>query len=270
MARWHNDDSHEVHFKQGSCSIILKQGDLLDEKDVDVIVIPTPGPSELNPESFVLYKSFCSKVDENFKREIKKLRSELTQQNPQIISKNGHGYIFAIPPFLGNSTRAYEYLKKTYTLCLNVAVKNDCRKIAFPTIGCGVSGFEAVDAVRSVYQTLEHFGQSKDGKKMNEIRIIVYDSRVWKDFTDIFMEMSDAKSSNIKFNNMYELLYSIPRLLHCFDLDSCFLNHSKPHLNLIRILDYQEIQTHWRCHQQKIQDKYHDNSHNARNQPSND
>jgi len=256
-ARSHNDDRDEFHFRQGSCNIILKQGDLLDENDVDALVIPAPDLSEGNPDNFVLFKSIYSKADEDGKREIQTVRSDLKLLNPQVISKNGRRYIFAVPPFLGNPNKAHELLKKTYTSCLNLAVKNNFRKIAFPTIGCGVIGFGRIEAARNVYSALKNFGQSKEGKNMDEIRLIIYDSGIWRDFTTTFMDLSDPKDAQIKFIKVYELLLN----KSCSAVDSRFLNLFKACLHLIRVLDHQRSRIHLRCHRKEMKDHRHNDIH---------
>ncbi|CAF3678170.1 unnamed protein product, partial [Rotaria sp. Silwood1] len=140
MATSHSDNWNELHCQQGSCKIILKPGDLLDEKDVNVLVIPTPAGG-MNPDNFQLFKSIYSNADENCKREIKKVCFNLTQSEPQPFSLYGLRYIFVAPPYVGNRDKAPKYLKETYTSCLKLAVKSNFRTIAFPTIGCGVIGF---------------------------------------------------------------------------------------------------------------------------------
>ncbi|CAF5056318.1 unnamed protein product [Rotaria sp. Silwood1] len=197
MATSHSDNWNELHCQQGSCKIILKPGDLLDEKDVNVLVIPTPAGG-MNPDNFQLFKSIYSNADENCKREIKKVCFNLTQSEPQTFSLYGLRYIFVAPPYVGNRDKAPKYLKETYTSCLKLAVKSNFRTIAFPTIGCGVIGFPIDDAARSVYSAIENFCQSKDGKKMDEIRIVIYDKNIYNEFIGIFIETDQTKK--IKFN----------------------------------------------------------------------
>ncbi|CAF4039287.1 unnamed protein product [Rotaria sp. Silwood2] len=182
MATSQSDDRDEVHLQQGSCNIILKPGDLLNEKNVDVLVIPTPA-NDMNPDNFQLFKSIYSKADQYDKRQIDRVCSNLTQPEPRTISIFGRQYIFAVPPYLGNREKAGGYLKKTYTSCLKLAIKNNFQTIAFPTIGCGVIGFPINDAASNVYLALENFCQSNGGKKMNEIRIIIYDPKIYNEFT---------------------------------------------------------------------------------------
>jgi hypothetical protein len=206
MAGSQHDDHNEFYFKQGSCSIILKQGDLLDEKDVNAIVIPTPPLSEPNTDSFAIYKAFCSKADANYRRDIERIREKVSS-GPQVLSKNDHGFIFVSSPYFNNPKKACDLLKKTYTSSLELAAKNNYRKVAFPTIGCGISGFPIRDATQVVYQTLENFIKSEKGRQMSEIRLIVFDRHVWPEFTTNFMDFCDYSNSKIKPDKMYELFF---------------------------------------------------------------
>ncbi len=266
MSRSHNDDRDEVHFKQGSCSVILKQGDLLNENDVDAIVIPTPALNESNPDNFALYKSIFSKANQDDKRQIEKVRSDLKLLSPAVILKKGFGYILAVPPFKGNPDKARELLRKTYTSCLSLAVKNKFRKIAFPTIGCGVIGFETRDAAREVYSALANFGQAKDGKNMDEIRIIVYNSDVWRDFTSAFTDLGCYSDAKLKFIDMYVSFCLINRASLLFAL-FIFLNFVS---FLFHVLDHRKTQIHVKCHRKETKNKHHDNSHETTKQRSND
>ncbi|CAF2698230.1 unnamed protein product [Rotaria sp. Silwood2] len=202
MATSQSDDRDEVHLQQGSCNIILKPGDLLNEKNVDVLVIPTPA-NDMNPDNFQLFKSIYSKADQYDKRQIDRVCSNLTQPEPRTISIFGRQYIFAVPPYLGNREKAGGYLKKTYTSCLKLAIKNNFQTIAFPTIGCGVIGFPINDAASNVYLALENFCQSNGGKKMNEIRIIIYDPKIYNEFTGIFIDMGRNKNIKLKCVPIY-------------------------------------------------------------------
>ncbi|CAF5038559.1 unnamed protein product, partial [Rotaria sp. Silwood1] len=197
MATSHSDNWKELHFQQGSCKIILKPGDLLDEKDVDVLVIPTP-EGGVNSDNFQLFKSIYSTVDQHDKTQINRVCSDLTLLKPQVVLSSSRKYILAVPPYVGNLSEARKLLTKTYTSCLNLAIQYNFRTIAFPTIGCGVIGFQIDDAARSVYSAIENFCQSKDGKKMDEIRIVIYDKKIYNEFIDIFIETDQTKK--IKFN----------------------------------------------------------------------
>jgi hypothetical protein len=253
MATSNNSDCADFYFTQGSCSIILKEGDLLKETEVDVLVIPTPDSSELNPDNFVIYKNFYSRADEDQKREIKRLRYDLKLLHPQVISKNGRGCILAVPPFLGKPNKAQELLQKTYTSCLNLAVKHNFRKIAFPTIGCGVIGFDTKAVARIVYSVFENFIQTTDGKKMNEIRVVIFNNKVWNDFTTIFLDLSDSKHTKIKLTDTYELLHSEL----CFTFDSPIVHPSNVRFVSIFILDHQKSRDQPRCQRKKMKNQHH-------------
>ncbi|CAF3158014.1 unnamed protein product [Rotaria socialis] len=200
MASSLRDDFNEIHYRQGSCAIILKPGDLLNENNVDALVIPTPSAIELDPNSFVLFQSMYSKANQYEKREIEKIRSNLTLNQPEFFSKNRPGYIFAVPPYVGNAKKACKLLKETYKSCLDLAIKSNCRKIAFPTIGCGIIGFELADATNCVYSVLETFCESKKSKNMDEIRIVIFNQKIYKEFTEFFKSYGQKKK--VKFNDV--------------------------------------------------------------------
>jgi hypothetical protein len=270
MATSRNDDCAGVYFEQGTCKIILKQGDLFNEKDVDVIVIPTPGSGVTDSHTYPLFEKLSSRADPSLKQQIKRLSGKIQQREPpQIISDAKPSIILTPIPYFGNENKAPKMLQDTYTACLKLAVIEHYQTIAFPAIGCGKSGFNLTDAAEILYKAITGFQQSNKGK-LNEIRIVIYDKDIYNQFTNVFMDRSQDKNAKIKLIEMYELLYTILCLLQYFDLDSCFLNHHKAHLILIRVLDCQEIQTDLRCHRQKKTAKHHETTHNVQSEISNE
>ncbi|UJR22540.1 hypothetical protein I4U23_025589 [Adineta vaga] len=202
MARSHTSARSEILFEHGSCQFILKQGDLLDENNVDAIVVPTPSGSETKPDTFAIYKLVYSELDKNGKKDIDQIRNELSGQKPKVFVKHNRKYVLIVPPYFGNPSVAFSLLKKTYTSCLDLAVKNDIRTIAFPAIGCGVIQFPINDAARSIYEAIEQFGRTKDAKKINEIRLVIYDDKVWQNFSSSFIDLSDRQGACIKFKGI--------------------------------------------------------------------
>ena len=200
------DQASEVHFRRGPCRIILKQGDLLRETNVDALVIPTPPLTDSENHNYALFNSICSTANRDLKREIDITREKVVLLKPQIIWKENSAYILSVPPYLGNPKKAEELLEKTYTSCLTLAMSFDVRKIAFPTIGCGVIGFRTSDAAKVVYRSLEKF-ELPSGTKLNEIRVIIYNMDVYGPFTQTFVELSQDNRSRIKFDTMY-VVYS--------------------------------------------------------------
>jgi O-acetyl-ADP-ribose deacetylase (regulator of RNase III) len=205
MARFNNNHDKvfsDVCFKRDSCKIILKQGDLLEEKDVDVIVIPTPDYGNDSSHAYPLFDAFCSKADRDLKQQIRKSSGDIRSGDPpRIISDIKPSIILTPIPYYGKGQTASKMLRNTYSNCLKLAFEHKYEKIAFPTIGCGKSGFPPREAADCLHQALTQFQQPRD-KKMNEIRIIIYDTNTFNEFNDLFLELSQDKKAKIKFDDM--------------------------------------------------------------------
>jgi hypothetical protein len=265
MASSNNDGCAEVYFQQGSCNIILKQGDLLQENDVDVIVIPTPENGQNASHTYPLFEALCSKADQKLKDQIKKFSSKIKlHEKPQIILDSKPSIILTPIPYFGHEKKASEMLKTTYLACLSLAVKQNCQTIAFPTIGCGKSGFKSRDAADIVYYALAQFEQPRD-KKMNEIRIIIYDKEIYNEFSDVFIDAGQKSNAKIKFIEMYELLYC----KSYFAFDSCFFNPPHSRLLLIRFVDHGKNQTHLKCHRDGTTKEHRNDSHKKKQSNNN-
>jgi len=266
MARSNNNDCAEVYFQHGSCSIILKQGDLLDETDVDVIVIPTPEYGQQASHSYPIFDAFCSKADRRLREEINKFSSKIRSGGePQIIWDNKPLIILTPTPYCGNEKKAFQLLKDTYLACLKLAVNQNSRTIAFPTIGCGQSGFKPGDAAHNLYKALSQFEQSRD-KKLNEIRIIIYNKDIFSEFINVFMELGQDRNAKLKLIDMYVSFCLINRASLLFAL-FIFLNFVS---FLFHVLDHRKTQIHVKCHRKETKNKHHDNSHETTKQRSND
>ena len=198
----------EVYFRQGSCNIILKQGDLMREDDVDVIVIPTPenGRQDIQ-QTYPLFEKILSNADKHLKDQIKRSSSQMRSVNePQFIAIKKPYYILTTTPFYQNEKKALKLLGDTYNACLNLAMFNRCQTIAFPTIGCGNSGFQIQDAAGTLFKALIQFRRTQD-KPFQEIRIVVFKKDIFDEFINIFIDMAKDNTSTIKFIEMYEFLY---------------------------------------------------------------
>jgi O-acetyl-ADP-ribose deacetylase (regulator of RNase III) len=253
MARSIDNDFSEVHFKQGSCSILLKQGDLMNENDVDVIVIPTPEFGRQTTQNYPLFEALRSKADQNLNEQIKKFSSRIKRGDaPEIILAASPSIILTTTPYLENKKIAIKMLKDTYLACLNLASSKNCETIAFPTIGCGQSGFSTSDAAETLYNALTQFGQSQH-KQFKEIRIIVFKNEIYREFTGVFRELGRGKSAKIKLIDTYELLHSEL----CFTFDSLIVHLSNIRFISIFILDHQKSQDQPRCHQEEMKNQHH-------------
>jgi O-acetyl-ADP-ribose deacetylase (regulator of RNase III) len=208
MAGSVGNDYPEVYFKLGSCNIILKKGDLMNENDVDVIVIPTPENGKQYDQNYPLFGALCSKVSSNLKKDITRIAAGMTRSNGQrIITNASPSIILTTTPYFKNETAAIRMLRGTYVGCLNCASNANCQTIAFPTIGCGESGFSTYDAAQTIYDSLAQFGQSTN-KQFKEIRIIIFKEEIYKEFIPIFIDLGSKGNAKIKFTGMYVLLHN--------------------------------------------------------------
>lgn len=201
MANSNSDNHSDLLFNYNSCKILLKQGNLLDENDVQLIVIPTPPSNESDPSSFAIFNQFNQKADKDLKEEVKKIRRELQPEKARKVMKNNRGYIFVLLPYLQNEKKAHDLIKKNYSSCLKLAVANDARSVAFPTIGCGNRGFDHVTVASLAFSVFEDFLGTSNGKKLDEIRVVVYNNDVWQAFTQTFIDLATTKKSKIKFED---------------------------------------------------------------------
>lgn len=206
MATSNSDNQSDLLFNCNSCKILLKQGNLLDEKDVNCIVIPTPPSSEGDADSFAVFKEFNKRANDHLKKEAEKIRRQLQPEQALKVMENNRGYMFVLLPYLKNEKKAHDLIKKNYTSCLKLAVQNNARSVAFPTIGCGGRRFDSGKVAGLTFAAFEEFLGGKEGKKLDEIRIVVYSSEVMRVFTNTFMNLALEEKSKIKFKESYVLV----------------------------------------------------------------
>lgn len=240
------NDCDDAHFKLESCKIILKQGDLMAEEDVDVIVIPIPDSDQDNRfQTYPLYDALLSKATNKAERDrIKSISSKMrSARTPQFIMISNKSYILTTTPYYQNPKTALTLLRDVYTNCLHVAINEKCQTIAFPTIGCGNSGFQTEEAARMLHDGLVQFS-TKETKQFKEIRIVVYKKDVHGAFVSFFVELGGHKTSKIKFIEMYEFLYSKLCFVVPYSLTTRLNTCQIPNL----ILDHRQNQIRKRWH----------------------
>ena len=82
----------------------------------------------------------------------------------------------------GNSNEP-ALLASCYRKCLELAVANNIRSIAFPAISCGAFGFPADEAADVALDTIQSF-IDKHGKP-EEVFVVCFDSRIKSAFTQV-------------------------------------------------------------------------------------
>ena len=87
MASANSNQAAEIQLHRAACKIILKQGDLLDETDVEAFVIPTPAMHESEKHNYALFNSLRSLADRELQRQIDNAREKVVLLEPQYIPK---------------------------------------------------------------------------------------------------------------------------------------------------------------------------------------
>jgi O-acetyl-ADP-ribose deacetylase (regulator of RNase III) len=198
MAESVNRDHPDVYFTKGACRITLKLGDLLKETGVDAIVIPTPACSESSDDTYPIFRAMRDSADERLKNRIEHIGAKIKLgEQPQIITENKPYVILTPIPYFGNRKKALQMLAKTYSACLDIADRNKCLSIAFPTMGCGNSGFSLDEAAKKLYETLDNQIGSTI-KRLNDVRIIIYEETIYQGLTGFFVERGREPNAAIK------------------------------------------------------------------------
>ncbi|KAJ7227070.1 hypothetical protein GGX14DRAFT_418022 [Mycena pura] len=73
-------------------------------------------------------------------------------------------------------TRARQ-LESCYRTSLDIAVKNDLKHIAFPSISTGIYGYPIVDATHIALDTVRRFCDSDDGNKLDRVIFVVWSNK---------------------------------------------------------------------------------------------
>ena len=248
------NDRSQVFFKQGSCKIILKQGDLMDENGVEVIVIPIPDSDQRDRfQTYPLFDAFISTADKALKDKIKTASPKVRSTNtPQFIYAAKQSYILTTIPYYQNGNVALKLLTRVYTNCLDLAMSEKRQTIAFPTIGCGQSAFPKEDAATALHQALIEFQDSRS-EQFKEIRIVVYDKNTHEKFINVFMDLDRGKNAKIKLLDMYELRHNVLYLVTASP--SIHLSGKCHILNLI--LDHRQYRVRTIWHPKVIDHQMH-------------
>lgn len=83
------------------------------------------------------------------------------------------------PVWRGGSSKEEELLASCYRSCLDIAVKNSIRRIAFPSISTGIYRFPLEKAAKIAVQTAEKFAMEHPGK-LALVRWVLFDDRTYE------------------------------------------------------------------------------------------
>ena len=87
---------------------------------------------------------------------------------------------------------------KTIHACLETAEKKAFTSIAFPAVGTGTHGYPAESAARAMVDAIKKF-TGKKPKHVKIIRMVLFDSRVYQQFSDAFKSMGESSGGLLSY-----------------------------------------------------------------------
>ncbi len=94
------------------------------------------------------------------------------------------------PIWHGGEYREEDLLARCYNSCLNLAVKNDCKSIAFPAISCGVYGFPIPKAAEIAIHEVSQF--LKKNNTLEKVYFICFDQSVYQFYQKALKECLES------------------------------------------------------------------------------
>jgi len=86
------------------------------------------------------------------------------------------------PIWMGGNNNEDELLALCYKNSLKLAVENDIKTIAFPSISTGAYGFPVNRAARIAVNEINKFIESEDGDKISKVFIVCFDSGTYESY----------------------------------------------------------------------------------------
>ncbi len=86
------------------------------------------------------------------------------------------------PIWTGGNNNEDELLALCYKNSLKLAVENDIKTIAFPSISTGAYGFPVNRAARIAVNEINKFIESEDGDKISKVFIVCFDSGTYESY----------------------------------------------------------------------------------------
>lgn len=198
MASHSVSSSRSTEFKAKSCTILLKEGDLLKE-NAQLIVVSTPEHEE-NTQYFKIFSVIYEKADRKTKDSIKNLWSKNSKKRLMEIRVEAKNYLLVKTPSFSNDNESKRSLESIFTQCIKFAYENSFKSIAFPAIGTGSKNMDFNEAVRCCFSAIET-STDRSTSKLEQIRIVILDS--YEKFVNLFGDMSTRTESKIKIFETY-------------------------------------------------------------------
>lgn len=96
-------------------------------------------------------------------------------------------------------TQCLEMLEKFVKECLNQAIQNNLKSIAFPALGCGILNMPPVRVAQKMFQVFRQFEQDHPNSSLTEIDIVIIptDTQIFKEFDKELRRYKKDKSKPV-------------------------------------------------------------------------
>ncbi len=101
------------------------------------------------------------------------------------------------PHWNGGKSRELELLESSYQSCLELALENGIRSIAFPSISTGIYRFPLEDAARIAVSTAKWFAAMHLGK-IDVIKWVLFDDKTLRAYENALEKYPDLKRAVLK------------------------------------------------------------------------
>ncbi|KAJ7052580.1 A1pp-domain-containing protein [Mycena amicta] len=85
--------------------------------------------------------------------------------------------IHAVGPVYSRSENRARQLASCYRMSLDIAVKNDLKHIAFPSISTGIYSYPISDATHVALETVRLYLETEDGTKLDRVIFVVWSNK---------------------------------------------------------------------------------------------
>lgn len=174
----------------GSARLRLKKGDLILEETDAIVNAANPSLLGGGGVDGAIHQAGGPAILEDCKR-IRSSRGPLPTGEAVITTggrlRAGHVIHTVGPVWSGGLEGEDVLLRKCYRNCLALAVKNDLRSVAFPSLSTGTYGYPvekaAVEAMRSVTDFLKNLDGSDDGRgTLREVVFVLFTDRDMEEY----------------------------------------------------------------------------------------
>ena len=197
MATTNQLNQQDMCLEKYSCKITLSRGDIFDQTNVHAIVVPTPHQSEGKDKNYAIFNRVYERAQKKLEKDLDEYRKSAQRANAKLFTEKNSQYIVVIPPYLRKHDTACNLLCQTFRSCFQCAIDSKLKKIALPTIGCGVIDFPLTDAIECLFTAINELGNKL--RNLEEIRIVIFDEKIYEKYIIEFWTIADKNYGFDKF-----------------------------------------------------------------------